>query len=185
MVHVLQYSKVCALTDDNRAATLCSVSVVYIVVQQRETQSLLVMRQLSVCSHTPASDQPCSENTPAHPGHYLLAKCWAVSSGNRMYCQRTSWSTDVQLTPSSTPHWTVCNRPLGECLSLLSDGVILLRDNAWPHAAQRTWNLLQNFGSEMLDHTVQIWHPSVSDISHLERALSTKLFHDRWRHQAC
>lgn len=94
------------------------------------------------------------------------------------------WNVDVQLMPNSAPHWKACNRPSGECPTRFSDGVILLHD-AWPNTAQLTCNLLQNFGSEMLDHTVQIWHPSILYISRLEWALIAAFFYNWWRHQAC
>lgn len=166
-----------------------SVSVTCSVIQQRENQSfesLLVMGQWSIFSLTLVSDQLWSGNTPAYPRYYLLAKCWAVSSGICwLYCRWTFWNVDVQLTPNSVPQWKAFNRPSGECPTHLSNGVILLHDNAWPNTAQPTWNLLQNFGSEMLDHTVQIWHPSILYISHLEWALITTLFYNWWRHQAC
>jgi len=95
---------------------------------------------------------------------------------HRMYCRWSSWNMDVHLTANSEPHWKACHRPSGECPSLLSDGVILLHDNAWPHTAQ------QNFGSEILDHTIHIWYPLILCISHIEWSLITALFHHWWRH---
>jgi hypothetical protein len=64
-------------TDGQFSYTQCYIA-------ERKTvyvESLLMMREQSVFSLTPVSYQPWSGNTPAHPGHYLLAKCWTVSSG--------------------------------------------------------------------------------------------------------
>jgi len=46
---------------------------------------------------------------------------------------------------------------------LLSDGVILLCDNAWLHMAQETWNFLQiSIGKCLtIPHSVQPWHPVI------------------------
>jgi len=63
---------------------MISFSYVQCYTAERRTvyvESLLVMRDRSLFSLTPVSDRPWSGNSPAHPGHCLLAKCWAVSSG--------------------------------------------------------------------------------------------------------
>lgn len=52
---------------------------------------------------------------------------------------------------------------------LLSNGMILLHNSAWPCRTQQTWKFTQ----EMLDHPprIQIWHPAFFSVSHLKGAL--------------
>ena len=56
----------------------------------------------------------------------------------------------------------------------LSDAVILLHDNSEPHAAHQTWNLLQKFGLESLNHPPRSPNLAHSDV-HLVTALKGHL----------
>ena len=173
----------CALTDDKKQPDWWPVSVMYSVIQQREEQSMLSHCWWWETNRSFHSRQWAIDHGVGRPSSPRTLSASKVLGSvfwiYRVYCRWTSWNVDVQLTPSSVPHWKACHRPPAECPSLRSDGVILLRDNTWPHTAQ------QNSGSEMLDHTVQIWHPLILYISHLEWSLITTLSHRWWRHQAC
>lgn len=53
--------------------------------------------------------------------------------------------------------------------SLLDNGVILPHDNDQPHTEQKTWNLWQKFGSEMLDSSTFSWDLAPTLKKHLSR----------------
>ena len=110
-------------------------------------ESLLVMRErererdreraITLFAHT--SEPSATEwEHPSSPRTLSASKVLdSVFWIHRTCCRRSSRNVDLHLTPSSRPHWKACHRPSGECPSLLSDGVILLHDNAWPHTAQQ------------------------------------------------
>jgi hypothetical protein len=192
MADVLQYSKTCHMGalcinrwwKNNQTYGQFSYIQCYNTADRKTVciESLLVMREQSFFSLT--SEQSTVEwEQPSSPRTLSASKVLgSVFWIQRMYRQWTSWNMDVQLTPSSDPHWKACHRPSRECPSLLSDGVILLHDNAWPHTAQHSTAKLwiRNAGPYSPD-----LHPLLLYISHLEWALVTTLFRHYWRHQAC
>lgn len=104
-------------------------------------ESLLVMRErervIALFAHT--SEPSATEwEHPSSPRTLSASKVLdSVFWIHRTCCRRSSQNVDVHWMPSSEPRWKACHRPSGECPSLLSDGVILLHDNAWLHTAQQ------------------------------------------------
>jgi hypothetical protein len=130
----------CALTGDKKAARL----MVSLVAYSRENNSPCWVtagddRAVSLFTHT--SERSTMEWE--HPGSpRTLSASKVLGSAfwiHRMHHQWTSWNMDIQLMPSSEPHWKACHRPSGECPSLLSDGVILLCKRMATHSTAKFW----------------------------------------------
>jgi len=68
---------------------------------------------------------------------------------------------------------------------MLSSGIVLLHDNARPHTAVRTAQLLQQFRWEVFDHPP--YNPDLAPndyylFMHLKKWLATQRFEDRLYH---
>jgi hypothetical protein len=91
------------------------------------------------------------------------AKSWPVSSGTcGVCCWRTSWNVDPHSTPTgSASCWRARERKRP---GIRSNDVVLVSDNARPHTAQPTRNLLKNFVCETLDNLSYspFWHLAIS-----------------------
>ena len=83
------------------------------------------------------------------------ARLWQPHFGIDMgSCQLSLWSK-CQHKYTRLLRYTLTKLRLAiynKCLGLLMAGVLLLHDNARPHSAIRTQNLIRSFGQEQIDH---------------------------------